>query len=54
MGVRLLAEDGIPGLVALSAPGKDTVLTVNAVTHLNFRGDARAARGFYQSVFGEM
>ncbi len=27
-------------------------MTVNAVTHLNFRGDARAARGFYQSVFG--
>jgi PhnB protein len=27
-------------------------LTVNAVTHLNFRGDARAALGFYQSVFG--
>jgi PhnB protein len=27
-------------------------LTVNAVPHLNFRGDARAALGFYQSVFG--
>ncbi|CAN5517394.1 VOC family protein [soil metagenome] len=27
-------------------------MTVNAVTHLNFRGDARAALGFYQSVFG--
>jgi len=27
-------------------------LTVNAVTHLNFQGDARAALGFYQSVFG--
>jgi PhnB protein len=25
---------------------------VSAVTHLNFRGDARAALGFYQSVFG--
>jgi PhnB protein len=27
-------------------------LTVNAVTHLNFRGDARAVLGFYPSVFG--
>lgn len=27
-------------------------MTVSAVTHLNFRGDARAALGFYQSVFG--
>ncbi|MFC6879199.1 MULTISPECIES: VOC family protein [Actinomadura] len=27
-------------------------MTVNAVTHLNFRGDARAALTFYQSVFG--
>jgi PhnB protein len=27
-------------------------MTVNAVTHLNFRGDARAALAFYQSVFG--
>jgi len=27
-------------------------MSVNAVTHLNFRGDARAALEFYQSVFG--
>lgn len=27
-------------------------MTVSAVTHLNFRGDARAALAFYQSVFG--
>lgn len=27
-------------------------MAVNAVTHLNFRGDARAALGFYHSVFG--
>jgi PhnB protein len=27
-------------------------MSVNAVTHLNFRGDARAALAFYQSVFG--
>jgi PhnB protein len=27
-------------------------MSVNAVTHLNFRGDARAALTFYQSVFG--
>lgn len=27
-------------------------MTVNVVTHLNFRGDARAALEFYQSVFG--
>jgi PhnB protein len=27
-------------------------MSVKAVTHLNFRGDARAALGFYQSVFG--
>lgn len=27
-------------------------MTVSAVTHLNFRGDARAALGFYRSVFG--
>ncbi|MEQ4719864.1 VOC family protein [Nonomuraea sp. B19D2] len=27
-------------------------MTVNVVTHLNFRGDARAALTFYQSVFG--
>lgn len=27
-------------------------MTVNTVTHLNFRGDARAALEFYQSVFG--
>ena len=27
-------------------------MTVTAVTHLNFRGDARAALGLYQSVFG--
>ncbi|WP_374772760.1 VOC family protein [Streptomyces sp. NBC_01310] len=27
-------------------------MSVNSVTHLNFRGDARAALTFYQSVFG--
>ncbi|MGX1759293.1 VOC family protein [Streptomyces lydicus] len=27
-------------------------MSVNAVTHLNFRGDAHAALAFYQSVFG--
>lgn len=27
-------------------------MTVSTVTHLNFRGDARAALTFYQSVFG--
>lgn len=27
-------------------------MTVKSVTHLNFRGDARAALAFYQSVFG--
>lgn len=27
-------------------------MTVKATTHLNFRGDARAALEFYQSVFG--
>ena len=27
-------------------------MTVKAATHLNFRGDARAALEFYQSVFG--
>ncbi|MEV5831185.1 VOC family protein [Spirillospora sp. NPDC052242] len=27
-------------------------MPVKAVTHLNFRGDARAALTFYQSVFG--
>ncbi|MFD4403116.1 VOC family protein [Nocardia sp. NPDC058499] len=27
-------------------------MTVNAVTHLNFHGQARAALEFYQSVFG--
>jgi PhnB protein len=27
-------------------------VSVNTVTHLNFRGDARAALEFYQSVFG--
>ena len=27
-------------------------MAVNAVTHLNFRGDAREALGFYQTVFG--
>jgi PhnB protein len=27
-------------------------MSVNAVTHLNFRGDAREALAFYQSVFG--
>ncbi|SEG88032.1 PhnB protein [Thermomonospora echinospora] len=27
-------------------------MSINAVTHLNFRGDARAALTFYQSVFG--
>ncbi|WP_261556046.1 VOC family protein [Frankia tisae] len=27
-------------------------MSVNAVTHLNFRGDARVALTFYQSVFG--
>ncbi|WP_046506501.1 VOC family protein [Streptomyces odonnellii] len=27
-------------------------MSVKAVTHLNFRGDARAALAFYQSVFG--
>ncbi len=27
-------------------------MTVNAVTHLNFRGDARAALEFYRAVFG--
>lgn len=27
-------------------------MSVNATTHLNFRGDAREALGFYRSVFG--
>ncbi|MET8446806.1 VOC family protein [Streptomyces sp. NPDC005209] len=27
-------------------------MSVSAVTHLNFRGDARAALDFYRSVFG--
>ena len=27
-------------------------MSVEAVTHLNFRGEARAALAFYQSVFG--
>lgn len=27
-------------------------MSVNSVTHLNFRGDARQALGFYQAVFG--
>lgn len=27
-------------------------MSINAVTHVNFRGDARAALTFYQSVFG--
>lgn len=27
-------------------------MSVNVVTHLNFRGDARVALEFYQSVFG--
>ena len=27
-------------------------MTVKTTTHLNFRGNARAALGFYQSVFG--
>ncbi|MBE1533149.1 VOC family protein [Actinomadura algeriensis] len=27
-------------------------MSVNVVTHLNFRGDARAALDFYESVFG--
>ena len=31
---------------------RSTLLSVSAVTHLNFRGDARSALGFYHSVFG--
>lgn len=27
-------------------------MTIQTTTHLNFRGDARSALGFYQSVFG--
>lgn len=27
-------------------------MTIKTTTHLNFRGDARSALGFYQSVFG--
>ena len=27
-------------------------MSVKSVTHLNFRGDARAALGYYQAVFG--
>jgi PhnB protein len=27
-------------------------MTIQTTTHLNFRGDARAALGYYQSVFG--
>ncbi len=27
-------------------------MTIDTVTHLNFRGDARAALAFYQTVFG--
>lgn len=27
-------------------------MSIKSTTHLNFRGDARAALGFYQSVFG--
>ncbi|GGQ18660.1 hypothetical protein GCM10010279_27980 [Streptomyces mutabilis] len=29
--------------------GKEPFVSVNAVTHLNFRGDARAALTFYRS-----
>jgi PhnB protein len=28
------------------------MVTIKTTTHLNFRGDARAALGFYKSVFG--
>ncbi len=31
--------------------GKEQTMSVSAVTHLNFQGDARAALEFYQSVF---
>ena len=31
---------------------KENPMTINTVTHLNFRGDARAALAFYHSVFG--
>lgn len=31
---------------------REYVVSVHAVTHLNFRGDARAALAFYQSAFG--
>jgi PhnB protein len=31
---------------------KEHTVSVNTVTHLNFRGDAQAALTFYQSVFG--
>ena len=27
-------------------------MSITTTTHLNFRGEARAALGFYQSVFG--
>ena len=38
---------------ALSAhTNQELAMTVKAGTHLNFRGDARAALAFYQSVFG--
>jgi PhnB protein len=32
--------------------GKEPFVSVNAVTHLNFRGEAAAALTFYRSVFG--
>jgi PhnB protein len=34
------------------ARGEETSMTVKATTHINFKGDARAALEFYQSVFG--
>ncbi|MDX7954054.1 VOC family protein, partial [Lichenihabitans sp. Uapishka_5] len=31
---------------------EEPAMTIRTTTHLNFRGDARAALAFYQSVFG--
>jgi PhnB protein len=43
---------GASYISSISPLKKDLGMTVKAVTHLNFRGDARAALAFYQSVFG--
>jgi PhnB protein len=42
----------LSSVAGTSSSSRGEIMTVTTTTHLNFRGDARAALEFYRSVFG--